>query len=199
MTPSERPRKEIGFHTKEAGLPYRIKRKAARPSMPKNGRTSSANSKAQEPFRPNGRATEPGGWPIGRCAAFPQSLCAVARCRARWAHPARYGDLTIIPKMLLARPRGFCQTSSWMSHQPDNISAGTQGEARVPARSETHRELLVAANRAESACLEVGAWPRELHRGFECALAESELAACQDHDVTTGILLKARRQRVTRG
>ena len=86
-----------------------------------------------------------------------------------------------------------------MSHQPNNISAGTQGETRVPARTETHRGRLLAVNRAESACSEVGAWPRELNRGFECALAESELAACQDHDVTNAILLQARRQRVTRG
>jgi hypothetical protein len=31
VTPPEPPRKEIGFHIKEDGVPYRIKRKAARP------------------------------------------------------------------------------------------------------------------------------------------------------------------------
>ena len=30
MTPPEKPRKEIGFHIKEDGFPYRIRRKAAR-------------------------------------------------------------------------------------------------------------------------------------------------------------------------
>jgi len=37
-------------------------------------------------------------------------------------------------KMLLAHPAGSCQTSSWMSHQPDNISAGTQVVALVEIR-----------------------------------------------------------------
>ena len=30
MTPPETPKKEIGFHMKEAGVPYRIKRKLSR-------------------------------------------------------------------------------------------------------------------------------------------------------------------------
>jgi hypothetical protein len=36
--------------------------------------------------------------------------------------------------MLLAQPTGSCQTSSWMSHQPDNIFAGTQVVAHVEIR-----------------------------------------------------------------
>jgi len=54
--------------------------------------------------------------------------------------PAIAGDLgeqfgpTITAKLLLARPVGFCQTSWRMSHQPDNISAGTQVVALVEIR-----------------------------------------------------------------
>jgi hypothetical protein len=41
---------------------------------------------------------------------------------------------TIETKLLLAQPTESCQTSSWMSHQPDNISAGTQVVALVEIR-----------------------------------------------------------------
>jgi hypothetical protein len=50
---------------------------------------------------------------------------------AQWACSARDGAPTIGTKMLLAQPTGPCQTSSWMSHQPDNISAGTRVVALV--------------------------------------------------------------------
>jgi hypothetical protein len=60
------------------------------------------------------------------------------------------------PKNLLAQPAQFCHTSSWMSHQPDNIFAGTQVVALVEIRGpnkslvhprgavpvETHRDRL---------------------------------------------------------
>jgi hypothetical protein len=87
-------------------------------------------------------AAEPGGWLIRRCAASGQRGQEASMPLARWACTVRDGGPKTETEMLLAQPSGSCQTPSWMSHQPDNISAGTQVvtlvEIRGPNRSLVH-------------------------------------------------------------
>jgi hypothetical protein len=62
-----------------------------------------------------------------------------------------------------------------MSHQPDNIFAGTQVVSLVEVRAE------------------VDAWRKELHRDFERALAETKLPERPDYEAANRFLIKARR------
>src|ERR1035438_9003184 len=77
---------------------------------------------------------KPGGWLTCQCAASARRASEAFRRLARWACPVRDDGPKTETKMLLAQPTGSCQTSSWMSHQPDNIFAGTQVVAHVEIR-----------------------------------------------------------------
>jgi len=121
--------------------------------------------------------------------------------------------------MLLAQPTGTCQTSSRMSHQPDNICAGTQvvalveirgpnksacmhvlrmlttgaanlRKASVPVRLEAHCHRFLAVKSSALPWLEVNLWRRELHRDLDRVLAETELAERPDKEAGNEFLLK---------
>jgi hypothetical protein len=107
-----------------------------------------------------------------------------------------------------------------MSHQPDNIFAGTQVVSLVevrgtnkslvpprgavgivndlsdtnPVRVEAPREKLLSVKRSEMPWPEVDAWRKELHRDFERALAETKLPDRPDYDAANHFLVKARRE-----
>ena len=109
-----------------------------------------------------------------------------------------------------------------MSHQPDNIFAGTQVVSLVevrgtnkslvhprgavgvvndesdtnPARVEAHREKLLSVKRGEVSWPEVDAWRKEPHREFELALAETKLLERPDYEAANRLLIRARRERV---
>jgi len=87
------------------------------------------------------------------------------------------------------------------SHQPDNISTGTQVVSRVEIRgvdnSLAHRDRLLAVKRGEQPWQEVNAWRRELHRDCERALAESKLPERPDYEAANRFLVKARRGMAT--
>jgi hypothetical protein len=108
-----------------------------------------------------------------------------------------------------------------MSHQPNNIFAGTQvvalvpalrkhamhllrllltgaaalREGRVPVRVETHRDRLLAVKRGETPWPEVDAWRQELHRDFEAALAATKLPERPDYETANQFLVEARRKK----
>lgn len=107
--------------------------------------------------------------------------------------------------------------ASGMSHQPDNIFAGTQVVSRVevrgtnllrllftgaailrtgsvPVRVEAHRDRLLAVKRGEMPWAEVDAWRKELHLDFERALAETKLPERPDYEAANRFLIKARRE-----
>jgi hypothetical protein len=92
-----------------------------------------------------------------------------------------------------------------MSHQPNNIFAGTQvqnlmtGAATlrtgdVPVRVEGHRDRLLAVTRGELPWPEVDAWRQDLHRDFERALSETKLPERPDYEAANCFLIKARRE-----
>ena len=72
--------------------------------------------------------------------------------------------------------------------------AATLREGRVPVRVEAHRDRLLAVKRGEVPWLELDAWRQELHRDFECALAETKLPERPDYEAANRVLIKARRQ-----
>ena len=73
-----------------------------------------------------------------------------------------------------------------MSHQPNNIFAGTQVVVL--------RDRLLAVKRGELPWTEVDAWRKELHRDFERALAETKLPERPDYEAANRFLIKARRE-----
>jgi hypothetical protein len=83
-----------------------------------------------------------------------------------------------------------------MSHQPNNLFAGTQAVSLVeaPVRVEAHRERLLAVKRAELPWTGVDARRKELHLDFERALAETKLAERPDYEAVNRFLIKARRE-----
>jgi hypothetical protein len=108
-----------------------------------------------------------------------------------------------------------------MSHQPDNIFAGTQVVSLVevrgtnkslvhprgavgvvndesdtdPVRVEAHREKLHSFKRGELPWSEMDAWRKDLHRDFEHALAETKLPERPDYEAANGFLIRARWKR----
>jgi predicted nucleotidyltransferase len=74
--------------------------------------------------------------------------------------------------------------------------AATLREARVPVRVEAHRERLLAVKSGALVWPAVDVWRKELHRDFECALAETKLPERPDYEKANGFLVKARRQQV---
>jgi uncharacterized protein len=71
--------------------------------------------------------------------------------------------------------------------------AATLRDARVPVRVEAHRQRLLAVKRGEMPWAEVDAWRKELHRDFECALAETKLPERPDYEAANRFLIKVRR------
>jgi len=76
--------------------------------------------------------------------------------------------------------------------------AATLREGRVPVRVEAHRDRLLAVKRGEVPWLEVNAWRQELHRDFECALAETRLPERPDYEAANRFLVKARQGMASR-
>ena len=102
-----------------------------------------------------------------------------------------------------------------MSHQPDNIFAGTQivslvevrgtndslihprGAVGVVTRTPTgDQHKLLAVKRGEMPWADVDAWRKELHRNFERALAETKLPERPDYEAANHFPIKARREMV---
>ena len=63
-----------------------------------------------------------------------------------------------------------------MSHQPDNIFAGTQ-----------------VAKRSEMSWTDADAWRKDLHQDFERALTETKLPERPDYEAANRFLFKARK------
>jgi uncharacterized protein len=63
----------------------------------------------------------------------------------------------------------------------------------LPARVEAHRDRLLLVKRGEMPWAAVDAWRMELHRDFDCALAETRLPERPDYEAANRILLQGRR------
>ena len=74
--------------------------------------------------------------------------------------------------------------------------AATLRTGSVPVRVEAHRDYLLAVKLGELAWAEVDAWRKELHRDFECALAETRLPERPDYEAANHFLVKARLSQV---
>jgi predicted nucleotidyltransferase len=72
--------------------------------------------------------------------------------------------------------------------------AATLREGRVPVRVESHRDRLLAVKRGELPWADVNTWRKELHRDFECVLAETRLPERPDYEAANRFLVKARRE-----
>jgi hypothetical protein len=102
----------------------------------------------------------------------------------------------------------YTMLAEGMSHQPDNIFAGTQVVSLVEVRGtsqsliypraamrvEAHRDRLLAVKRGAMAWPEVDAWRKDLHRDFARALAETKLPERPDYGAANLFLVKARRE-----
>lgn len=71
------------------------------------------------------------------------------------------------------------------------ITALREGELRISA--DEHRASLLAIKRGEVEWTEVNAWRLELHKGFDCALAETRLPERPDYERVNRFLIRARR------
>lgn len=70
----------------------------------------------------------------------------------------------------------------------------TLRDDRVPVRVEAHRDRLLAVKRGELPWAEVDTWRKELHQGFERALAKTKLPERPDYEAANCFLIKARRE-----
>jgi predicted nucleotidyltransferase len=75
--------------------------------------------------------------------------------------------------------------------------AATLRTGHVPVRVDAQRDRLLAVKRGELPWAEVDAWRKELHRDFECALAETKLPERPDYESVNRFLVKARRMAIT--
>ena len=89
-----------------------------------------------------------------------------------------------------------------MSHQPDNVFAGTQVVSLVEVRGTNNplatdgaaRAYLLAVKRREIPWTEVDSWRKELHRDFERALAETKPPERPDYETANRFLIEAWRE-----
>lgn len=85
-----------------------------------------------------------------------------------------------------------------ISHQADNLPAGTQVVSLVEVRGTNQfrprsRDCLLTVKRGELPWPEVNGWRKELHRDFERALAETKLPERPDYETANRLLRQARR------
>jgi hypothetical protein len=78
-----------------------------------------------------------------------------------------------------------------MIWKPNPEAKGLLNRPRASHRR--HRDRLLAVKRSEVPWADVNVWRKELHRDFERALAETNLAERPDYEAANRFLVKAQR------